>query len=256
MRGSGAFIAFVACGAAVLVGQGLMSWRANAGTAAPAVMPDLQGIDALKFKGHGDITLAVDSTPSLTIKSDDRDKIRVGREGATLVIDVPSGVDGDPQIVLRSPALRALMLSGSLDLTAEQLAGTAVQISMSGSTDATVEEVRSTSMRVDASGSTDLTIAKITADKLDIHGSGSSDVNIGGAVREQHGEFSGSTDYDAHGLASDVVDLRLSGSSEAKVHANKQLLLNASGPTEVEYSGSPVIQQHASGSFELTRVDG
>ena len=254
-RSAMSLLTLALCGAAVVTGQTMLSWTASADTGDVA-LPDLHGIDALQFAGHGDVRIVTDTTPSLTISGGTGSKIKVSREGTKLVIEVKGWFTGQPKFVLHTAPLSSLQLSGSVELEADQLAGAEVRIATSGATEAKVAKVSAPVVRIHGSGSTELTVAAVAADKLEVDSSGSTEIKLTGVAREQDAHFSGSSDYDALGLVSDRVALRLSGSSEAKVHAVKQLVLQASGGSDVEYAGDPAIEQHTSGSSELHRVSG
>ena len=243
------------CGVAVIAGQGLLSWSATAGTNGVAI-PNLNGIDALQFKGHGDVEIVSDGAASLTITDGNSSNIKVTRDGATLVITVSGWFAGDPHFVLHTTPLRNLELSGSVDLTADQLTGKEVGVRTSGSTEVNIDKLSADVVTIHTSGASELTANGVATAKLAIEGNGSSEINLKGNATEQDARFSGSSEYDAMGLISDRVSLHVSGAIEAKVHAVKQLNLEASGGSEITYAGEPSIVQHISGSVELEHVAG
>lgn len=163
---------------------------------------------------------------SVIIRTDDNlvDNLDVSVQGDTLRIQF------DPN---RSP------LSGTMeaDITMPQLTG----IEFSGASDGTISGFSSTNdFRADLSGSSSLTGDLESGDaRFDV--SGASDVRLGGSGGNLVIDASGSSDLKLFDFAVEDADIQVSGSSTAEVNVNGTMNVNASGASDVTYTGNPSL---------------
>lgn len=205
------------------------------GAIATPAIPDLAGIEALDFRGHGSLELLIAEPASLEVNSDDPDQIDITRKGRTLRITVDNDADADTRFVLRVPALAAVSLSGATRVTAARLENPKVDIELSGAARLSVEQV--------------------ATDSLDFHASGASHARLAGSAHQQIIELSGASQYDASALASERVDIDASGASKIRVNVTEQMRIDASGAARIDYSGRPRIDQRVSGAVAIRSLD-
>ncbi|WP_207510229.1 head GIN domain-containing protein [Longitalea luteola] len=125
-----------------------------------------------------------------------------------------------------------------------------------------------------ASGGSDIIVkGKLTLDKLDlsltggsdfngemavtdltVHQSGGSDVHIKGSAVNVKVDASGGSDFKGYSLIADYAILEVSGGSDATITVNKEMAAEASGGSDVNYKGNPVIKyKSASGGGSISK---
>jgi hypothetical protein len=92
---------------------------------------------------------------------------------------------------------------------------------------------------IDLSGVVSLTASKLSGKSLDVDVSGVGSVVLSGAVEALRVESSGASNLDAQKLVTSTTAIELSGAGEATVHATKQLDVSLSGAGSVTAYGKP-----------------
>ena len=112
-------------------------------------------------------------------------------------------------------------------------------------------------MDIAVSGSGDITIDDLEAVKIGIRISGSGDISLKGRKKAESLEISisGSGDVDVSGIVTDKVKVRISGSGGAKVYAENDLQVSISGSGSVYYKGNALIDARISGSGEVKNFE-
>ena len=175
--------------------------------------------DEIAVEGFGEISVAVGAAAPLTIEADDNvlPLYETQVSGSTLTVKPKDGysfsdIEG-PAIRVGTPALRAVSISGSGDVTASGITGESLRIRISGSGDVTpAGTVDRLTIRIEGSGDVAGAALQVAEAEVDIDGSGSAVVN-----------------------ATDTLDVDISGSGK------------------VTYLGDPVLSQNISGSGSVTR---
>jgi hypothetical protein len=140
------------------------------------------------------------------------------------------GDRGTVSVVL--PALVGLTASGGSDLEAE---GT-----VSGDT-----------LTVVASGGSDVTIA-VAVTQLEVTVSGGSDVQLSGSAGSARVQSSGGSDLNASRLMANAAEVDSSGGSDLSIAVRDALVANASGGSDVSYTGKPSsVRVNASGGGDI-----
>lgn len=105
------------------------------------------------------------------------------------------------------------------------------------------------------SGSGDITMDELTADEFSCKISGSGKINIlEGIVNHQKVVISGSGEYIAPNLLGINSHIDISGSGSAVVQAKEGLKVNIRGSGECVYFGNPQITKHISGSGSIQKA--
>jgi Putative auto-transporter adhesin, head GIN domain len=107
--------------------------------------------------------------------------------------------------------------------------------------------------KIHLSGATDFT-GKVDIQKLDLDISGASDSKISGNVSELDVEASGASSFKGFDLATDYCNARASGASDIKITVNKELSVQASGASDVDYRGNGTVRDlKTSGASSVSR---
>lgn len=91
----------------------------------------------------------------------------------------------------------------------------------------------------------------ISLDALQITVSGVAEISLSGESNEQEISVSGTVNVNNFGLYSENVVIEVSGTGDFEVYAAELLDITVSGAATIKYKGTPVINQNASGIFEL-----
>jgi hypothetical protein len=128
-------------------------------------------------------------------------------------------------------------------------------LSVSGSGDITSENINTRILDLTISGSGNIRIEKLSAEKVDAGISGSGNINLesGGIAENLRVRISGSGNVNATGFEANVVDVQTSGSGNCSVISNGQINVRVSGSGNVYYSGNPAIDSSISGSGKVKK---
>lgn len=136
-------------------------------------------------------------------------------------------------VTVSSPELRSLRVSGSGDIR-------------------TTGNIQAGDMELDISGSGDITIDQLSAGDIDATVSGSGDIKLlQGSADEESLRISGSGDIDLANVVARKATTRTSGSGSTRVRVSERLDVTISGSGSVYYWGNPVISASISGSGKV-----
>ncbi len=142
------------------------------------------------------------------------------------------------KIYISSPTWEGIYVAGSGNITNQTaIEGKEMDIAVSGSGDITIDDLKATTIGIRISGSGDISLKG--HNKTESLGIG----------------ISGSGDVDASGILTDAVKVRISGSGGAKVYAETDLEVSISGSGSVYYKGSALIDAHISGSGKVKNFE-
>jgi hypothetical protein len=143
---------------------------------------------------------------------------------------------GKIEIYVTVPEINALSVSGSGDIIANN-------------------EIKTRILDLAVSGSGNITLDQLVAErvKAGISGSGNVQVNDGRAG-DLTISVSGSGSYKGAGFEVRNVDARISGSGNCTVHAGESLKARVSGSGNVVYSGNPMIDTSVVGSGRVKKL--
>jgi len=98
------------------------------------------------------------------------------------------------------------------------------------------------SLSIKSSGGADI-YAEIKTETVKISCSGGADVKIKGSTNYLEASASGGADINARELKAQKVKVNSSGGADAIVWAEKEIIANASGGSDIDYYGNPEIKQ-------------
>jgi hypothetical protein len=134
--------------------------------------------------------------------------------------------------------------AGSVNVTMPTL----VSLTASGGSDVRSEGTfTSDTVELVASGGSDVTL-DVAAGSLEVTASGGSDVRLSGSARSARVQTSGGSDLDARAFTADDADVQSSGGSDLAIGVRNRIVGNASGGSDIRYTGQPsVVQVNSSG---------
>ncbi len=200
-------------------------------------IPDFKGIDF-----GGGATLVYEQKPGspyLRIETDDNiyPLLKVEVKEGTLYIGSTENISPTKfDIYTNSSTLEYLGVSGSIKATLKgKLETSILDIYISGSGDITAENLICGTLRTKVSGSGDFYVV--------------------GKASSVDSNISGSGKVVATDLVADTVSCSVSGSGDFFVTAQKYLNVDISGSGSVKYKGNPQIDQSISGSGKVSRLE-
>lgn len=198
--------------------------------------------DFEKVDASGAVTVQVrqDAAPSVRVQTDEnlQQYMDIGISGGTLNIKTKSGYNLDPSkelvVYVSAPQLKDLSVTGASKLLGE---GT----------------FTGKDLRLSATGASEIDM-NIEVSKLKTELSGASTLRLKGKAESVSTEASGASKILCGDLNTDETQLDLSGASNARVNANKKLVIDASGASDVEYSGNADVNQKSTGASSVKKV--
>jgi hypothetical protein len=200
----------------------------------------LEGFDAIEVGGGIDLFVRQGAVFVVKVEADEDDAAEIVTEvrNRTLEIRRKSSFNffswgGDPGAVhVTLPTLVSLTASGGSDVRSE---GT----------------FTSDSLDIVASGGSDVAL-DVSAGTLEAVASGGSDIRLSGNARSASVQSSGGSDLDASQFTANEVDVHSSGGSDLSIAVRDKIVANASGGSDVAYSGQPtVVNVNASGGADV-----
>jgi hypothetical protein len=218
------------------------------------------GVDAVELSGPIDLTLRYGTTPSLTIKGEERllANIDTSRTGAVLHIGTRGMVlhHRQPlQAVLVLPNVSRLDIDGSGDSVITGLSGDAIVLELQGSGNVRFNG-RYQRVAASVNGSGDLELNTGNSSQVTLSQDSSGQITALGSAHQLTVTKSGSGALDARHLRADAVTLRQSGSGDSVVLARDAVAIELSGSGDVRVRGGPRVQSVArTGSGAVTFRD-
>jgi hypothetical protein len=204
----------------------------------------VSGFHTIKVEDGVDLYLTQDGTEAVAVsasKPEYRDKIKTTVENGVLRIyfDQQSQVN----IMWRNRQLRAYVSVKTLKA-----------LRASGGSDVFIQsglKAEEFSMRI--SGGSDFN-GSITCTNLEVDASGGSDAKISGKVVNLKISASGGSDFTGYDLIAENVYVSASGGSDARITVTKELGVEASGGSDVDYRGNAVIKyKNSSGGSSVSK---
>jgi hypothetical protein len=202
----------------------------------------LDGFDGVAVSGGIDLTVRQGDTFRVEVTADDLADVITEVSGGTLEIKRPRtngffnwGNWGD---------------SGSVEVTLPKL----VELTASGGSEVrTAGTFSGDRLELVASGGSDLAI-EIAVGILQLTASGGSDIRVSGSARSANVQSSGGSDLNASGLTVDEANVQSSGGSDLSIAVRDSLVANASGGSDISYTGEPrTVNVNASGGGDVSR---
>lgn len=224
--------------AATALGAGLVLGLSGCGTASgggPSETRDIDIVDvsSVRLATSGELVVRRGTTPSLTVTAGERTQDRLVSEvrDGVLVLDATGGFFGSVGDIRYE-----LVVSGVGELV------------VSGSGDVSGDDVTGDDLRVLIEGSGDVDLTRVDADDVRVSVEGSGNVDLGGRSRALSVGIAGSGDVDLEDLAVQDADVSIEGSGEVALDVRSRLAVRIAGSGSVTYSGSPEVRQDIEGS--------
>jgi hypothetical protein len=189
------------------------------------------GPDTVNFVTGDGYSIAVSGDPETLKKLRYRLKngqLMIGREGQKWQM---GGTEKVATVTITAPSLSALSLSGSGDVTADNLRGDAVKVELVGSGDIAINAVTANSIKTELAGSGDIVLA--------------------GKVASGRHEIAGSGNLNATKLAHSDANVSIVGSGSANLTASGRVKADIVGSGDVTVSGGAKCTVSKVGSGDL-----
>ncbi len=194
--------------------------------------------NAISIKGGWNADIRYSETFSIQIETDENlfPYLDISLTGTVLKIGFKSGYSVSPthrKISITMPALTKLQTTGSLTgiISAFNRPEDEMSIAISGSGNITANDIAVKTLQLDISGSADFSAT--------------------GKVQNMKVEISGSGDIKAADLETEMADISISGSGTAKVWVTQHLTAGISGSGSIHYKGTPAITSRITGSGRM-----
>lgn len=220
------------------------------------ITQELAPVTTVDIGTSGTMRVVVGDEPSLTITAgeDVLHEITAVVHGDTLDIDLPGTWlnTGRIEYELVMPALSAVSVRGSVDVTGEIAPAGPVTVSIDGSGDVDLAGVSAAAeVAVDIRGSGDVTLDEVDAEAVTVAIDGSGEVTIAGTTGALGVSIPGSGTVDAGDLLAADVTVEIDGSGDARVHAERTLDVRIQGSGDVRYTGDPDVSEDIDGSGDV-----
>lgn len=220
-------------------GQRTESRPANSGPAASKSFA-LNGFTGVEAAGPYDVTIRRGDNFAITAKGPqaELDQLEIEVDGPTLLIRRKQSSwsfrdRDDVDIMITTPRLGAVKLTGSGSVKVDSLEGDAVEAAVTGAGELKIAKLTGTSAKLDMSGSGDLDVE-------------------GGKVRSGEISLTGSGDIDADGLVADTLNVSVTGSGDVEAQATLRADVRLLGSGDVKIGGGARCSTSKTGSGTVT----
>ena len=201
------------------------------------------------------ITATIGPKTKLVIRApkDVLDRIRTRVDGDTLTIDVEGeiNIDGQIGVELQTPNLVAARISGASELNLTGLKEASFEVEGTGASQVNVEGT-ATRLKANFSGASHFAWTGLAAESVDISLVGASVANLTGKTNTIRWEATGASEINADELESKDTVITAMGASKARLNVKKSLKGEATGASEISYTGSPQeTQVNSSGASSI-----
>ncbi|HEX6332936.1 MAG TPA: head GIN domain-containing protein [Flavisolibacter sp.] len=186
------------------------------------------------------IRLRQDASSSVRVETDRNliEYLDIYTKGNRLVIDTKRKFNLRPTreiiVYVTAPQFRDIEVSGACNIR----------------TDAPVRS--DGDVNISVSGSSNI-MMDLSAPRINTDLSGSTTLQLRGTAREFISEASGSSEIRCFELLTENTSLDLSGASDAEVSASRMLDVEASGASNVVYTGNADVKSHTSGAGSVKK---
>jgi hypothetical protein len=199
----------------------------------------LTGFDSIEVGGGIDLVVRQGDGFLVEVEAADPTEIITEVRGRTLSIRRPSSFrffnwSDAGSVTVRLPTLAALTASGGSDARAEgTITGERLELAASGGSDLTID---------------------VAVTTLELEASGGSDVRLTGNASAARVASSGGSDLNASGFTTTEARLESSGGSDLSIAVRERLVADASGGSDITYSGDPrSVDVNTSGGADVRR---
>jgi hypothetical protein len=204
----------------------------------------VSGFHTIRVEDGIDLYLTQDGSEAVAVsasKPEYRDKIKTTVENGILRIYFDQ--ENHINIMWRNRQLRAYVSVKTLKA-----------LRASGGSDVFIQSgLKAEEFSMSISGGSDFS-GSITCSNLEVNASGGSDAKMSGQVVNLKISASGGSDFHGYDLVAENVYVSASGGSDAKITVTKELGVEASGGSDVDYRGNAVIKyKNSSGGSSVSK---
>jgi hypothetical protein len=203
----------------------------------------VNGFHAIHVSGAIDLYLTQSAEEGVAVSAKDRDDVQYIKtevENGVLKIFFNKGDKWWP----KNRKLKAYVSVVSLD-----------ELKASGASDVHVQgTVSLENLNVQFSGASDLDGKLVVTNFLSLNLSGASDASIRGSARDLKIDVSGASDVKGYEFRASTCTISASGASNVRISVDKEMTVQASGASSVNYKGEAVIRNvSTSGASNISR---
>jgi hypothetical protein len=158
-------------------------------------------------------------------------------------------------IYITAENINGISLTGSGDLSANELLGSDIELKSSGSGNMFIEYVEGDDIDIKISGSGDVIVYDSWSDAVEARLTGSGNLTISGESVDGNFTSSGSGECYAGELSLSTSNILISGSGDVYTSVSNELIATISGSGNIFYKGNPVIYSNITGSGRLIQVN-
>ena len=204
------------------------------------------------YKRADTVSLAITAESNLmgyifTQAVNDKLEIKTSSDGSCL------DFNQQPVIIITSPDLNNIILSGSGDFNADTLSGNSAGILITGSGDVNTGVVLCENLIIKVTGSGDTEISNASCQNPDLTISGSGDISIKGNANAGQFVISGSGNINSGEFRVNSANETISGSGNIFTSVMNTLNAVISGSGNIYLKGDPTINQIISGSGRIIK---
>lgn|GEM_PF-436782 len=200
------------------------------------VLEDFSGIE---IGVSADVKLIIGDEPSLKITAPESYinaiSTNVGRRILKVTGDVCKAENSDIKIVITSPKINDIVISGSADIYSDS-------------------PLRTDNLTLGVRGTGSISL-NIFTNEVEAIINGSGNIILNGTSESMEIAINGSGDFKGLGLNSFKARVKISGSGNASVVAHSKLHAAIQGSGNINYSGDPEINMSISGSGKVNKIN-
>lgn len=200
---------------------------------------DVNGVKQVSLDGMGTIVLKQGDEESLTIEAEDN-----------IMPHIQSKVEGDKLSISYDTNTPTPTKDIKFYLTVKDI--NSIIISGAGKIESEGFKTKTMSISMDGAGNGDL--AGLTLEKLTVNIAGAGKMILAGKCTEQTITISGAGNYDAKDLVTETTTINIDGAGKGTVNVEKVLNAIISGAGNLNYLGSPQVNQQVSGGGSVKQT--
>lgn len=192
---------------------------------------NLENFNKVEISGWMDIEIIKGKVYNIQKTGKDHivDNIEIEQNGKVLSISLNDkylNIGSKPKIIITTPDLEELELSGANICSIEKFSGKSIDVRLSGASSANLN---------------------LDYDKANIELSGVSKLNIGGKINKIQYSVTGASGINSKNLVSQNVEINITGASQIAIGKTDSIEGTASGACKIEYTGKPFYDVKTSG---------
>lgn len=200
---------------------------------------EVNGVNQVTLNGIGTIVLQQGDQESLTIEAEDN-----------ILPHIQSKVEGDKLIISYDTNTPTPTKDVKFYLTVKDM--TSIGISGAGKIQSTGFNTKTMSINMDGAG--DGNLAGLNLEKLTVIISGAGKMVLAGKATEQTVTISGAGNYEAKELATETTTINIDGAGKGTINVSKVLNAIINGAGNLNYLGSPQVNQQINGGGSVKQI--